>query len=300
MPRTKGIEIKQERVLDYRINSRSEQNNIGDNTGEVGLNRRWRISIRLPILLKKNIKVAMGFRYYHEEYRFEDTGRADYPFYNSLEDKSLRSIGGALYVIKPFLGNKYFLLRLSANLNGDYFLETASKKDFLKFSISPLLGWKKSPYLSFAAGLAYSYDFGSANIYPIFSYNRTFNNHWGIESILPVQVKLRYRADDSNFLYFTTELNGANYRIRLEEDPVLSDEPALHLNKSEIRFILSYEREIHDWLWFNIESGFRSNLEFSLRSEAGRNAPMLIDNDFRAALIFSAGIFIVPPRKFLE
>ena len=300
MPRTKGIEIKQERVMDYRIHSSSDPALAGNNTAEVSLNRRWRISVRAPLLLREGIKVAIGIRYFHEEYRFENISTLDYPFYQSLEDKSLKSFGGALYVIKPFLGNKYLLFRVSANLNGDYFIETASKKDFLKFSISPLMGWKKGPYLSYAAGLAYSYDFGSANIYPIFSYNRTFNEHWGLESILPVQVKFRYRANDKNFVYLITELNGANYRIQLEDDPVFGSVNDLHLNKSEIRFLASYEREIHDWLWMNVEAGVRANFDFSLHQGPGRRAPELIDNNFKPAMVISGGIFIVPPRKFLN
>jgi len=257
------------------------------------------MSLRVPLILKPNLKLALGINYFKEDYRFEDIQNSNYSFYSSLENKPLRNLGAALYVIKPFLGNKYFLARVSANLNGDYTLDELPKSDFLKVSIAPLLGWKKNPYTSYAVGIVYTNNFGRHSIYPIVSYNHSFNSRWGFESLLPAKAKLRFSQSDKTFWAFTSELNGASYNIRLDESP-LSENETLHLRKSEVRFLFSLEREIHDWLWFGLEAGLRTNFEFSLRESGKRNATVLIDNTLNNAMIFSASIFVVPPRKFLK
>ncbi|MGI9543257.1 MAG: DUF6268 family outer membrane beta-barrel protein [Cyclobacteriaceae bacterium] len=299
MPRSKGLVIKRESVINYKIQSTSNTPGIENGQDEVQKNQRWNFKLRVPILLKSNIKMALGLSYFREEYSFEGVPSNEYAFYNSLEDKDLKSVGAALYLIKPWRGNRYFLLRLGAKLNGDYNIDDLPKSDFLKVSVAPLMGWKASPYTSYAVGLAYSYDFGRQSIYPVASINHTFNNRWGIESLLPVQAKLRFTQNEKTFWHLSTELNGASYNVRLNASP-LSEKETLHLRKSEIRFLFSLEREIHDWLWFGLEAGLRSNIEFSLRESGKRNAETLIDNNFGSAFTFGASIFIVPPRKFLE
>lgn len=297
MPRGKGFILKQERVLNYKITSDGSNGGFADSEDEVKLNRRWEAKLRYPVVLKPNFKMAVGLEYFHEEYRFEGYPNNDFPFYQSLEDKSLRSFGTALYMVKPWLGKRYFIMRVGVKLNGDWDFGSMFNTDYLKVSVAPLLGWKQSPYTSFAVGFAYSYDFGRQSIYPILSYNRTFNNRWGLESILPLNVKLRYTRNEKNLFYALTELHGASYNIQLKGFP---EDENLLLRKSEIRFLLSYEKEIHDWLWFGIEAGLRSNIEFSLRDSPKRSAVRLIDNQFNSALLINASIFIVPPRKFLD
>jgi len=299
MPRGKGLSIKQERVMNYRIASDGSESGLESSEDEVKLNRRWEVKLRFPLLLKPNIKIAMGLEYFHEEYRFEGFPTNEYPFYQVLEDKPLRSLGASLYIVKPWLGKRYLILRVGANFNADVDLGDMIDGDFLKLSVAPLIGWKTSPYSSMAVGIAYSYDFGRQNIYPVFSYNRTFNSRWGFESILPLNAKLRYTDSEKSLFYATAELNGAAYNIRLD-DPSFPMEQDLLLRKSEIRFLVKWEREIHDWLWFGVEAGMRTNFDFSLRDGLKRDADLLIDNDFNSAVLLNLGIFIVPPRKFFE
>ena len=109
-------------------------------------------------------------------------------------------------------------------------------------------------------------------------------------------ARLRYGTlNQENYFYLKTELNGANYNIALAENGSL-----LFLNKAEIRYSISYEREIHDWLWFSLEAGVRSNFNFDLSDTPRRNVEPVIKNTFNEALIFNFGIFVVPPRKFFK
>ena len=299
MTRSKGIIIKQERVFNYRISSDGTDAGFGKGEDEVQFNKRWQFKLRFPVIMKPGFKLAMGLEYFKEEYHFEGFPENDYPFYQSLEDKPLRSVGTTFYLVKPWLGNRYFMMRLGVKFNGDEGLGNLIDSDKLRVSVAPLMGWKKNPYTSYAFGFAYSFDFGRQNIYPVIAYNHTFNNRLGLETILPLEVKLRYTLTEKNLFFATTEFNGATYNIKLDEPSFPSDQD-YYLRKSELRFTLTYEREIHDWLWFSVETGLRGNFTFELVDSAKRNANVVIDNELNTAYLLNASIFMVPPRKFLD
>jgi hypothetical protein len=299
MPRSKGIIIKQERITDYGIRSNSGSESLNSGRGEVSSNRRWEFKLRMPVVSKPNIAIAVGIHYNVEEYKFENTRNQDYPLYSSLEDKSLKSLGGSIYVVKPWRGKRYLLLRASGDLNGDYDRDGYSKKNFLQFSVAPLLGWKKNANTSYAFGIAYGYNFGRPIISPLISYNHTFNRHWGIEMLLPTKAKLRYTLNDKTLFFASTELNGASYNIHLK-DSSFAKRGDLFLQKSEVRYLVTFEREIHDWLWFSLEAGVRSNINFSLSDTFGPPRNALIRNHLNHAMLFSFSIFAVAPKKFLN
>jgi hypothetical protein len=299
MTRSKAIVIKQERVFDYRITSNGTDAGFGQGEDEVKFNKRWEFKLRFPVIMKPGFKMAMGLEYFKEEYHFEGYPENDYPFYKSLEDKPLRSVGTTLYVVKPWLGNRYVMVRIGLKFNGDEGLGNLLDADKLRVSMAPLIGWKKNPYTSFALGFAYSYDFGVQSIYPVISYNHTFNNRLGLETILPLEVKLRYSLSEKNQFYATTKFNGATYNIKLDH-PDFPEDQDYYLRKSELRYTLTYEREIHDWLWFSLETGLRSNFNFELADSPRRNANTVIDSEFNSAFLLNASIFVVPPRKFLD
>ncbi|MEO1049154.1 MAG: hypothetical protein AAFX87_00920 [Bacteroidota bacterium] len=297
LPRSKGIIIKQENVTDYFIQSDGSDQSSSSN--EIRRNRRWEFQLRAPLVLKDNFKMAVGVKYFVEEFRFDDTD-SEFEFYNNLEDRSLRNLATSLFLVKPTRTNRYYLLRLNAQLNGDFSTGNISANNFLKYSITPLVGWKKNDYTSYAFGFSFGYSFGQRSIFPIFSYNKSFNTQWGIETILPVKARLRYGSlDQKSYVYLTSELNGASYNIDIDlNNPEGTN--FLFLNKSEVRFLISLEREIHDWLWFGVEGGMRKNINFDLTSSPRRNTDIIIENQLNNAFLFSVSLFIVPPRKFLE
>lgn len=201
MQKPKGIEIKYERVLDYGIDSQAKGEGITNGNGEVSLNRRVEFKLKFPVLAKSALKVAIGQGYFVEEYRFENIVSNTYPFYSALEDKSLKSIGTSFYLLKSTRKKSFFILRASFNLNGDYQIGNRPTADYLRFSFAPLLGWKKDANVSYGLGFSYSYDFGRPAIYPLLVYNRTFNPHLGIESLLPASVKLRYNINKKTIAF---------------------------------------------------------------------------------------------------
>jgi len=299
LPRAKAVIFKYELQPAYTVKSTGKLGNYGDSEGKISRNRRIDFRLRFPIVHKSSLTIAAGIKYSHEEFVFSDDQPMHYSFYKDLEDRPLKSAGLHFYVVKPTHHKKYFILRTSFDLNGDYSSDKFGKKEFFKFSITPLIGWKQNENLSYAFGLTYGYSFGIPLIVPVFSYNKNFDCNFGIESVLPLYLKFRYTKNDKNFWYAGVELGGASYRLD-NDGTLFSDYNKLHLFRSELRYTLNYEREIHDWLWFGIETGYRQNLRFNLTNGPRGSADVIIRNKVGGASIINVSIFVVPPRFFLK
>lgn len=299
LPRAKAFILRYELQPNYRIKSTGRQGNFGNSEAELSRNRRFDVRLRFPIVNKPSLTIAGGLKYSQEEFRFKNPSTIQYPFYQNLEDRPLKSAGLHFYVVKPTRNKKYFILRTSVDLNGDYSSAKFGKKEFLKFSITPLVGWKQNENLSYAAGFTYGYTFGVPLILPVLSFNKNFNCNLGIESVLPLSLKLRYTTQQKNYWYAGLELAGASYSLDHEGSP-FAQYDKLHLFRSELRYTVNYEREIHDWLWFGIEGGFRQNLRFNLNNGPRSRSDIIIHNRLTGALVFNASLFIVPPRSFFK
>jgi hypothetical protein len=300
LPRAKALVIKYEVLPNFTIRSETKQGNFQNYSARISRNRRIDFRLRFPIINKPALTIAAGIKFTHEEFRFNDADlRNDHSFSKDLEDRPLKSIGLHFYVVKPTRTNKYFILRTSIDLNGDYSSDKFGKTEFLKFSVTPLIGWKKSENLSYAFGFSYGYTFGKPLIIPAISINKNFDCNWGIESILPINIRLRFSPNDNNYFYTGLELAGGSYRLENKDSAFLSFSN-LHLFRSELRYLLSYERAIHDWLWFGVEAGWRDNLRFNLTNGPKAMSDVIISNKLSGSFVANASLFVVPPKGLLK
>jgi hypothetical protein len=300
LPRAKALVIKYEVLPNFTIGSEGKQGGYGNSNGKLNRNGRFDLRLRFPIINKPALTVAAGIKYSHEEFLFNNADlRNNYPFFKDLEDRPLKSVGLHFYVVKPTKTNKYFVLRTSMDLNGDYSSDRFGKTEFLKFSVTPLIGWKKNENLSYAFGFSYGYTFGKPLIIPAVSINKNFDCNWGIESILPINIRLRFSPNDNNYFYTGFELAGGSYRLDNKDSAFLAFS-RLHLFRSELRYIISYERAIHDWLWFGIEGGWRDNLRFNLTNGPKAMSDVIISNKLSGSLVANVSLFVVPPKGLLK
>jgi len=288
--RPKGLIIKQEFISGHGIYSTSGNT---ETFGKIQLARRREIKLKAPILNNPGFKLAIGFKYKVEDVFFKDQYTYSSEFYSDLENKNLKQLGTSLYAIKPLRGDTYLLMRASVSLNGDYGKYNLPTNDFLKYSIAPMIGWRKTDFMSYAIGVAYSENFGRISVFPIVSFNKTFNDRWGTEILLPLKAKLRYTTlNKKNFIYLSSEIIGSTYNVTFN-----SGESG-YLNNTELRHLVSYEREIYDFLWLGVEAGLRSNLNFSLSETADHRNSVTIANRVNQSFFAGFSLFIVPPRKY--
>lgn len=306
MQRPTGFLIGYESVMKYDISS-SSPDYLGSSSAEVINDRRVLAKIKAPVVNTDKIKLAIGLNYFQEEFSFDDPETLQYPLYRSLEDRHLRSSALSFNLILSSESNQYVMIRMKTELNGDYsgFTEMFNEK-YLKISFAAGMGWKKNAYLSYGFGIGYSYTFGRPSLYPVIQYNHTYNKHWGVELLAPLNVKVRYSINDKNYFKGIIEFKGAGYNLNFE-DTAFQAYPDVELGWSEIRYLISYEREIHDWLWFGLSAGYRDNISFDVTEyQRKRNfipfvpneRNYLVESDVAGAMVFNAKIFIVVPRKY--
>lgn len=304
MPRPTGISLSYERVMDYRIYSKSNVDYLKDGEGAVNYNRRVKFKFRVPVINKDKFKLTYGFHYSHEEFRFRDPENLNYSLYTSLEDKSLKSLGSNFYFLFPRKNKTFFAVQLNLSLDGDYYRGDVGLAKFIKVSAGPMWGKKPHDNLMYGFGFAYSYTFGDPSISPLFAYYHTFNPKWGIEALLPLEAKVRFNMSKRSILYLGAETRGASYNVRLN-DPALADNSTLELRHSEIKFLFSLDHEIHDFLWVSVQAGYRYNLNFNL-AESNRNRKptnffkreYIVESTLDDAFYFNVGLKIKPPKKW--
>jgi len=304
MPRPTGISLFYERVMDYRIYSRSNVDYLQNGEGKVNYNRRIKFKFKVPIINKDNFKLTYGFHYSHEEFRFEEPENLNYSLYKSLEDKSLKSLGSNFYLLFPRKNKTFFAVQVNLNLNGDYYRSDVSIAEFLKVSVGPIWGKKPNDNLMYGFGFAYSYTFGDPSISPLIAYYHTFNDKWGIEALLPLETKLRFKMKEGSIWYLGAETRGASYNVRFN-DPALADKSTLELRHSEIKFRFSLDQEIHDFIWVSLQVGYRYNLNFNLAESNSNREPTnffergyIVESQLEDAFYFNVSLNIKSPKKW--
>jgi hypothetical protein len=293
--RPKGVSIIFQSVLEYDIHSQFRDSSSVQ-SDEIEQNESVEIKLKFPLILKDRYKMAMGLVYKKEEYEFDDPEESQNLFHRHLEEKPLRSIGTTFYLDKRFKGRHYLYSRVGLFLNGDF--NSGPLEDYFRSSITVLYGTKVNTWKTWSIGLSYSYNFGRLALYPVLQYNKQFNEHWGFEMALPVKTEFRYILNPKNYFFFVNRLGGDNYILNFDG---LSDN-SLYLGKADFISMLTYEREIHDFLWFTVSVGLRYNINFDLSEESRlvSNDKPIVANEMDTAPLIRAGLFIVPPRKWMN
>ncbi|TCL65681.1 hypothetical protein EV196_105347 [Mariniflexile fucanivorans] len=292
LPIGKGLVIEYQNVSNISMETIDKTGNFTNTKSNIKSNTHFLAKLEIPVVNKDYLRIMAGLKYNKEEFHFNDAELN--PFYKNLEDRGLKSIGMNVSMVKPTKSKKFWVLRASADLNGD-FKALNSFSDYLKFSISPALGWKVNDNFSYALGASYNYRFGDPLIVPVVALNSIFNEKWDMEAILPLFIRLRYQYNSGLIWRNTVELDGASYKLdnlSTEFDSYTN----LHLHRSDIQFSTRVEKKLIGWLWAASEIGFRENLTYNLTNSNKSYNDIIFDNTLKTALLFNVSLFI-SPRK---
>lgn len=307
--RGKFLIVKYQRFFNYDFNSKEANATklpVGNANATVDKSNIAEIKGFIPLWNRPHFKTVLGVGYEREEYHFKNSSENNYLYHQNLEDKGLKSLSAQLAFIHPINYKNYFVWRFKGQLNGDYTSDELNFNDYLKVTGELMYGWKKSKYFSWGIGAQAGYTFGRFSVYPAILYNRTFNNTWGVESVFPANIKLRYTPfTDKTFFYFGYELDGYSYNIKVDkypfsQSPVFSNIKTLELRHNDVKINARYEQEIYDFLWFGLEGGYRINVAYDAFESGTNRKTTLIETDAGGAPFVEASIFFVVPRAFLK
>lgn len=269
------------------LNSKSPEGDTTnfDYTSPISLNHGVRLDANIPLISKSNLILNATFSYWESRYNFdEDKLNQNDPLAVALNDNPLRTTTLGILAFKP-LDEKHFLIfQLAAGLNGNYSFgtydagEPSPEFGKMNYMASVLYGWKKSDDQNIAIGITRTYRGGKLLHVPIFLWNKTFNNKWGMELLLPARGALRYNFSAKSSLNFGYELEGQSYL--LQNSPGSRDlfpTNDYELRKSEIRPRIELNKAITSFIRLNLQAGVAPAYRFNL------------DNDASAGTGFSEG-----------
>ncbi|MHA6246405.1 DUF6268 family outer membrane beta-barrel protein [Pontibacter sp. CAU 1760] len=296
MGRPRGVVAGYERLPQFDIDSDSEDPSVGDGSAHVRRNNKFFIRALAPLINRPQTKLIIGFDYQMEEFNFDNVTPSSYPLYSYLEDKDLKSIGLQLAYLHSLDDRRFYIVRIKGELNGDYTHDDINITDYLKTTVDVAYGWKKNPNFAIGVGAQLGYTYGRKNIYPGILYNRTFTPQWGVESIFPANVRMRYNANEKTLFYAGYRLEGASYNLFVDEPP-LSEFKDLEYRRTDVKALVRMEREIYDFLWFAVEGGFRQYYRNRIFDEIG-SRDEIINNDLAGAGYVGLELYLTPPRKW--
>ena len=300
MGKSRGIVLGYERLPQFDIKSESNDPRLESGSGRVRRNNIFDARLYAPLLNRPQTKLIFGIDYRMEEFNFSRVSPASYDLYRFLEDKNLQTLGAQLAYLRSIDNRRFYLIRVKGDLNGDWGKDNTNTDllDYLKSTIEAGYGWKKSPDYVIGIGFQLGYTFGRRSIYPAVIYNRTFNDHWGVEAISPANPRLRYNVNEKTLLYTGYKIDGASYNLYVDEG-ALADFKEIELRRTDVKGFLRLEREIYDFLWFSVEGGFRQYYRNRVFDDIG-SRDYALKNDLSGAGYVKVELYAVPPRRFME
>jgi hypothetical protein len=303
MARGRFLVLRYQRFFSHDFNSTnsnvSKLPGVGNANNEIETDNIAEIKGYIPIWNRPHFKTVLGVGYEREEYNFKDPEKLTYLYHVNLQDKGLKSLSAQLAFLHPMDDTHYWILRLKGQLNGDYTSDELDFNDYLKTTAEVFYGWKKSKTFSWGIGAQLGYTFGRKTIYPALMFNKTFNDHWGIESVFPAGARMRYNASEKSLFYFGYNLDGYSYNIKITKPP-FANFKTIELRHNDVKINLRYEQEIYDFIWFALEGGYRTNISYDAFESGTKRKVELISTDAGGTPFAQVDFYFVVPRAFLK
>lgn len=276
------------------------------NTGmssQIQHNRQWLFKFKVPVIRKPGFKFLLGAEHRQERLNFNFISRGDASLFSDLDDKRLKASRISAYFLKSLNDKWYASLKLETAANGDYSQLMSFDNRYAIYRAAFMVARKKRDDLEYGMGVLFNKNFRRTLVVPFFLYNQTFNSKWGIESALPVKIKLRHNINERSILLFGPAFRGRTYSVDIRDDN--GENGIFHLRNAELQLELSYQYRLNSWIWTEFRGGYahpfatrfeRQTGEFSAFSE-GVNE---INAQPTGAPFFRIGIFVSPPKHLMK
>lgn len=251
--------------------------------------------IKVPLVNAEGLKVLAGFNYRPEQYYFDRIGPDYESVFQYLNGRILKNTGFELFASQSFNERHYAVLRLKASYNGDYNGLVDFDNRYAIYNATGVFGIKRNENLEYGFGLNFTQSFRNTTILPFFIYNRNFSKRWGIESVLPALLVLRYNASPKTIFLGGARYNSRSYAISV---PQLNEQFDYAMNHSEIRIFLSAEQNLIPWIWLDVEAGYQINFSTDFEAKSAVAGDFMVEPS--NAPYIKLGIFISPPDSYLK
>jgi len=289
----KGVSIEYFLHPSYNLNNNFAENG-GEETADVDSKKFIETKLKIPLANKDAFRMLLGFSHTYEKYDFNKIEEESSVLLKAINDVPLRRTRASLIVFLSLNHKNYFAFRAETSFNGNYEGIVDFDKRYRVYRGALIYGVKKQPHKEIAWGLTYNNSFERTLLLPFLVWNQTFNDKWGIETVLPLKITVRRNFKHNDMLLFGTDYWSSGYsmdiiqRGQVSPDRFIFKSSALHL------FVDYQKRLISDWTWISLKTGWAYNFD-------SRFIQVATDTDIDAFpsnnLFISLGFFVSPPDR---
>lgn len=287
--RSKGLEVSYGRL--GKGTFKDEEGKFTAPLSEYKSWQRLKVSLKVPVVNKDNLKVLLGYKYRSESFDVSRFGGDFTEAFQGLDASNLKNVSLSAYITKPLNEKSYLAFRIRYTASGNYSGLMDFGSDYAIYKGLAFFGIKPSEDFEWGLGLNVSSSFRRTTVLPFFVYNRNFNERWGIESALPGYVLGRYNLGEKSILLFGFEYNSDSYRMKVNQTSNGVIDYAL--NHSEVHGLLRLEQQIAPWIWGNVKAGYQLNFSSDFESKSVNTTSFQVEPT--DGFFFQIGVFISPP-----
>jgi hypothetical protein len=249
-----------------------------------------RAQVNVPIVSNTKIIWQMGANYWMSGVNFKAPPTND--FITALGTYGMQSAGINTTVFKPLNEKNFIIFQASADINGVFKRFNDINSKALTISGTAIYGWKPSDKNMYGFGVARTYRAGQIIHVPVVLWNKTFNDHWGMELLLPARAHLRYNFSTSNILQMGYELEGNQFWMR-----TLSPNGEVFIQRGEFKPRIMWDKKIAGFIWLNVQAGLRYNWRFDVMNQynARKEDQLFFNSKLSNPMYFNISLNLVSP-----
>jgi len=228
---------------------------------------RWQANA--PVISNNKFILNLSANYYESFFKTKTNDQSKPAEFNTFSSLSpgLRTMGLNATAFKPLDEKHFIIASVSGDFNGNFTWDNF--KDYFPrptLTFAALYGWKKSDNFMWAVGATQTWRGGEKLYVPLLMFNKTFNDKWGLEMLLPARAHVRYNFSPQSLLLGGFEIEGNSYRMVTTPDAIFPNGIS-HLRRSELKFRMIYEQKLFGFVWLSVQAGYRYNFRFNFSEE---------------------------------
>lgn len=258
-----------------------------------------KLDLKAPVINKEAFKLLLSYSYFSEVYDFKRFGPDFSETFREINDGPLKSSSLGLIISKSLGEFHYVGFRAKISSNGNYpGLGRFFDGRLAIYKLYGIYAIKPSDDFEWGLGVAFSKSFRRNNLVPFLLFNRNFNDKWGIESVFPANVFMRYNLGAGDILLFGVEYDSQSYRIAVPSANVPAGILDYAVNHSEFFASARVEHQFARWIWGNFKAGYRFNFSTDFEAKTPGTIPFNVEQS--NAFFFQLGFFLSPPDDLLS
>jgi hypothetical protein len=212
--------------------------------------------VNIPVISNNKIIWQLGASYWGSRISIDNSPTNTIA--KQLATHTLTSTGINTTIFKPLKEKNFLILQASADVNGVFHDLKDINRKALTISATAVYGWKRSEKNMVGVGLARTYRAGQLIYVPVLLWNKTFNDKWGMELLVPARGHLRYNFSTASIVQLGFELEGNQFWMSVPNSPT----GTLFLQRGELKPRIMWDKKLSGFIWFNVQAGLRYNYRF--------------------------------------